>query len=169
MTTKNWTAGLNVLGESEQFILYHYDNKCHLIDYQNITTLNIMSKRISLQSKCQRTRRISTWCQPCWDLHSDSARRSKSSCRCLLDDRLWWHESTGHTGDACRLCNVCREENQFCDTDNDKRGRQEWKNDGDKERERKKQTFPYLSIKENNSPLFYVFSCAAGVVVANLP
>lgn len=79
-----------------------------------------------LSSQCQRGVKSSTWCQPYWELHSDSARRSKSSCRCLQDDRLWWHESTGHTGNACRLWNVCGERSQTFDTDNEKRGSQEW-------------------------------------------
>lgn len=82
--------------------------------------------RQHLFSQSAKGLRISTWCQPRWDLPSDSTRRSKSSCHCLQDDRLWWHESTGRTGDACRLCNVCRAESQICDTDRDEEGREEW-------------------------------------------
>lgn len=84
------------------------------------------SKVDYFSSQCQRAGRISTWCQPHWDLRSDSVRRSKSSCRCLQDDRLWWHESTVHTGNACRLWNVCGEQSQICDTANEKRSSQEW-------------------------------------------
>lgn len=75
-----------------------------------------MQNNIFFPSQCQQSTRVSTWCQLWRDRLSDSARRSKSSCRCLRDDRPWWHESTGHTGDACRLCNVCKEESRFCDT-----------------------------------------------------
>lgn len=77
-----------------------------------------------MQSKCHRSLRICTWAQPGWDHPSDSSRRGKSSCRCLQDDRPWWLESTGRTGDACRLCNVCTEESQICDTDRDEEGKQ---------------------------------------------
>lgn len=110
-------------------------------------------KAVSFQSKCQRSMRISTWCQPRWDLPSDSTRRSKSSCRCLQDDRLWWHESTGRTGDACRLCNVCREESQICDTDRDEEGRQEWiKRTG-----KNIHLLPYLSGMHDRNICFCLF------------
>lgn len=81
-------------------------------------------------TKCRGSARTFTWCQARWDLLSGSARRSKSSCRCLLGDRQWWHGSTGHTGDACRLCNVCRERSQICGTDKDERDQQEWMTEG---------------------------------------
>lgn len=116
------------------------------------------------KSKCQRPVRISTWCRPRWDLHSDSARRSKSSCRCLLDDRLWWHESTGHTGDACRLCNVCREESQICDTDKDKGGRREqirrceWREQG--------KTFTFLLYMDRNVCFVYFLRSGAEFLLA---
>lgn len=103
--------------------------------------------KTAFQPKWQNSVRMSTWSQPRWDLLSDSGRRSKSSSRCLLDDRLWWHQSTGHTGDACRLCNVCREESQICDTD---RGESEWKDEDKEKKENIHLLFTFLLCMNRN-------------------
>lgn len=103
-------------------------------------------------TKCRGSARTFTWCQARWDLLSGSARRSKSSCRCLLGDRQWWHGSTGHTGDACRLCNVCRERSQICGTDKDERDQQEWMTEGGG---RKKRVFTLMLHLHRTMRLIY--------------